>query len=595
MQKDSGETIPIISFIFRIIVPFKYNILGQLLVSLVWAIDLSFRPYLVKLILNRVNDAHPNQVIEQLIVPVGLYILMSALIVIIFRFYDWVSSKFRPTLRAHITSISMSYIMQQSHSYFQNNFAGSLTNKINDISTGVIDIVYIFIDKFLSHSLALLIAVYTVSQVETKFAVALFGWVLLITFITILGSNRFIEYSDKAAEAKSKFNGQIVDVISNIMSVRLFAGKYFEEKSLKILINNFIQTAQQREILFLKFDSFQGITFVLLQAICLWWLVQGVRNQTITGGDFALILSINTSIVNALWAITYDIKNFGEAVGNAKQGLRTIMAPIEIQDNLDAKLLTVTNGEIVFESIVFHYKSANPLFNSLSVKIKPKEKVGLVGFSGSGKTTFVNLILRLFDINSGHIFIDGQDIRNVSQDSLRQAVSMIPQDSSLFHRSLLENIRYGKIDANDEEVIEAAKKAHAHNFILEQPNGYDSLVGERGIKLSGGQRQRIAIARAILKNAPVLILDEATSALDSITEHKIQESIDTLMQNKTTLIIAHRLSTLLQMDRIILFDEGKIVQDGTHNELKGDGLYKTLWEAQVGGFLPDKKNLNLKE
>ncbi|MDF2964651.1 MAG: transporter ATP-binding protein [Rickettsiaceae bacterium] len=591
----SKEKTSILPFIFKVASPFKFHILGQLIIAVIWAIDLSFRPYLVKVILNRTTYLDPEQAIDSLLPPVALYVFMSALIVTVFRFYDWLFTKFRPALRAHITSHSMSHILNQSHSYYQNNFAGSIANKINDISNGVIEIIHIFVDRFFSNALGLIIAAYTIGQVETKFASALIIWVVLIITVTLSASKKFIETSDAAAEAKSKFTGQIVDVVSNIMSVRLFSGKIFEQTFLKKTMSNFIQAVQRRDILFLKIDFFQGITFVALQALCLWWLILGIKQGNITAGDFALILNINTSIVGALWALTYDIRNCGEAIGNVKQGLRTIMAPIEIPDSYEAKRLKVTKGEINFENIVFHYKNDSPLFDNLSVTIKPKQKVGLVGFSGSGKTTFVNLILRLFNINVGTIFIDGQDIRHVSQDSLRQAISMIPQDSSLFHRSLLENIRYGRLDATDEEVIEAAKKAHAHDFIMDQPEGYDSLVGERGIKLSGGQRQRIAIARAILKNAPILILDEATSALDSITEHKIQESIEDLMQGKTTLIIAHRLSTLLQMDRIIVFDEGRIVEDGSHEELlTREGLYKTLWEAQVGGFLPQKKtNLGL--
>ena len=272
------------------------------------------------------------------------------------------------------------------------------------------------------------------------------------------------------------------------------------------------------------------------------------------------------------------------------EALSIIFSFKEIRDKEDARILNCTRGKIVFDRVKFHYKGTEPLFRDKSVEIAAGQKVGLVGYSGGGKTTFANLILRLYNVTGGAILIDGQDIREVTQDSLRENIAMIPQDTSLFHRSLTENIRYGRINATDDEVIEAAKKAHAHEFISRLPQGYDSLVGERGIKLSGGQRQRIAIARAILKNAPILILDEATSQLDSVTENLIQESLRELMQNKTAIVIAHRLSTLLYMDRILVFDKGRIVADGSHDELLARGrLYKNLWNAQVGGFLPDRK------
>ena len=303
-------------------------------------------------------------------------------------------------------------------------------------------------------------------------------------------------------------------------------------------------------------------------------MVQLRIKDLITLGDFALILGLSLEVSFTVWTSLEDIDYLNKAIGICKQSLKTLLVPLNVEDKDDATKLNVPKGEIIFSNVKFHYNGAKSLFENLNVTIKPGEKVGLVGYSGSGKSTFINLILRIYDINDGQILIDNQNINACTQDSLRNCISMISQEPSLFDRPIKENIRYGRLDATDKQVIEAAKRPHAHEFIIKIPENYDLSIGERGVKLSGGQRQRIAIARAILKDAPILIMDEATSALDSITEHLIQESLDHLMQGKTTLVVAHRLSTLLNMDRILVFDEGKIVQDGTHSDLlKIDGLY----------------------
>lgn len=310
--------------------------------------------------------------------------------------------------------------------------------------------------------------------------------------------------------------------------------------------------------------------------------------SVVCSGAFALLISVNLAIIGFLWELSKNITLFSELAGSVHQGLIIALTCEGVLDKQDAKILNVSQGRIVYDKVRFRYKDAEPLFQNKSITIEAGQKVGLVGYSGGGKTTFASLILRLYDVIDGSVFIDNQNISFVTQDSLRRNIGMIPQDPSLFHRSLMENIRYGRIDATDEEVIEAAKRAHAHEFIIKLPQGYESPVGERGVKLSGGQRQRIAIARVILKNAPILILDEATSQLDSVTESYIQESLTELMKEKTTIVIAHRLSTLLHMDRILVFEKGRIIEDGTHKKLLAAGrIYAELWNAQVGGFLSD--------
>lgn len=306
----------------------------------------------------------------------------------------------------------------------------------------------------------------------------------------------------------------------------------------------------------------------------------------VSTSELVYIFYTSWGLTMMAWISGMELPNFFSEIGVCNQALSLINTKYEVQDTKNAKILEVKKGEIIFDNVTFSYKKGENIFKSKNVIIKPGEKVGLVGLSGDGKTTFINLILRFFDVKSGKITIDNQNIKKVTQDSLHENISMVPQDTSLFHRSLMENIRYSRVDATDQEVIEASKKAHCHEFITKLDEGYNTLVGERGIKLSGGQRQRIAIARAILKDAPILILDEATSALDSVTEKYVQESLHYLMKKSTTIVIAHRLSTLSEMDRILVFDKGTIVQDGTHKELlDSEGHYKEMWDMQVGGFL----------
>jgi len=307
----------------------------------------------------------------------------------------------------------------------------------------------------------------------------------------------------------------------------------------------------------------------------------------ISTGEVIQIFNTTWNLIFILWFSGEEMPQFFQSIGIASQALTVMQDPQDVQDSPHSTDLKITDGEIVFENVSFYYEDRK-LFQNKDVHIKGGEKVGLVGYSGSGKSTFINLILRFYPLKNGKILIDGQDIAHIKLTSLREQIALIPQDPSLFHRTLKENIAYGRIDATDSEIFEAAKKAHCQEFIQQLPDGYDTMVGERGMKLSGGEKQRVAIARAMLTTAPILILDEATSALDSVTEDYIQDSLESLTKDRTTIIIAHRLSTLSKMDRILVFDQGKIIEEGSHTELlaKG-GYYAKMWQRQAGGFLPD--------
>lgn len=578
-------------FIIQALTPFRSILCGQLAITLLWAASISYRPYLLKTILNKIPTLTPHTVVAALAQPAILYVLSGLCTVIAFRIYDYLWLKFNPPLKRHVGSLLMSRLMLHSVSLFHHHFAGNLANKVKDVMSSIPDLVKVMVYQFSSQFFAIIIAIATVSTANHVFAMLLASW----TLIFLIGSIYFAKKAQKLCRASSEIRstviGTMVDMLSNIASIHLFAAQNPESRRLRTQLDTWVDTDQKRDWLFLCMFAFQGFSFVIYQALCFTFLITGYKKGIVTAGDFALILTINTNIINTLWSLSTDILQFSDLLGQITQGLEIALSPLAIEDKPHASVLQISHGRIVFDRVSFNYKNSEPLFTKISLTIEPGQKVGLVGYSGSGKSTFINLILRLYDINHGHIYIDGQDVRDVTQQSLHEAIGMIPQDPSLFNRSVAENIRYGRPNATDQEIVEAAKKAHAHEFITELPLGYDLVVGERGAKLSGGQRQRIAIARAALKNAPILILDEATSQLDTITERHIQESLWELMQNKTTIVVAHRLSTLLHMDRIIVFDEGAIVEDATHYELlAANGLYKTLWDAQVDGILPTRSN-----
>jgi ATP-binding cassette subfamily B protein len=577
-------------FIVQSLKPFRWWIVAQTIIGIIWAIDLAIRPYVVRMIINRMTEVGPDQAYAVLIGPALLYIGLSTFQLLNLRMYDYVWLSINSPLKKYIDILLMNRMMQHSHHFYQNQFAGSLGNKIRDVMNGIPSVLRIMIDQLFSNIFALISAIVVLWFTNPKFALALTIWVSLFILIPLKISKKIGELGQATAELQSKVMGMIVDILSNMMTVRLFTGQEQERKNLSHILNTYVDTYQKRDWFLLMMFAFQGGSFVIYQGLCLLWLIAGFKHGYVTPGDFVLVLTINVSIVSNLWSFSHDVTQFAEISGNVRQGLDLILSPLDIQDKPHAKELVITKGEIIFEHVYFTYKGEESIFENTSIIIPGGQKVGLVGYSGSGKSTFVNLILRLFDVDRGSILIDGQSIKDVTQNSLRAHIGMIPQDPALFHRTIIENIRYGKPDATEAEVIEAAQNAHIDALIQTLPEGYNSMVGERSVKLSGGQRQRIAIARAFLKNAPILILDEATSQLDTITEKHIQEALWKLMQGKTSLVIAHRLSTLLEMDRILVFEKGKITQDGTHHELiTQDGLYKNLWHAQIGGLLPDNK------
>ena len=588
-----NKTLPktLFPFIWHFLREYKSAVIIYVTFAIVAGFWGPFNSILIKQVINLLPNAADGD-ISSLILPASLIVMNF----IVFDNFTWrgityIRAKFIPVILNQIIGESMDHVLGKSHQFYQDNLSGQTSKQITNLADGIEKLTSGVASNLLRGASLLLTSIIAAYFVNPIFCFVLLAWFIVFSGASILMSKKLVILADNQASAESTVVGELVDVLSNHSTIRIFSRKSFENSRMVPFFEKQKKAYATTYFYSLIMQSIQGgFIAIMMSSSCYFFLYLYSKNL-VTVGDFALILGLSMETGHIMWFTMSEVDEFNKVVGRCKQTLMLLMLPPDILEKPDAATFKCGSGQITFDNVKFHYKGTEPLFQNKSIEIKAGQKVGLVGYSGGGKSTFVNLILRLYDITDGAILIDGQNIRDVTQDSLRASIAMIPQDPSLFHRSLMDNIRYGRIDATDEEVISAAKKAHAHEFIEKLSQGYDSLVGERGVKLSGGQRQRISIARAILKNAPILILDEATSQLDSVTESGIQESLWELMQNKTTIVVAHRLSTLLHMDRIIVFDQGVIVEDGTHAKLlANNGLYGTLWNAQVGGFLPDKRS-----
>jgi ATP-binding cassette subfamily B protein len=569
--------------------PIAFTII--LITAYVWSVNEMFFPYFIKLIVNTIHDfkGPSGEIYLALKWPLLALVMLWVVMEIAMRVQGIMLIYVFPRFRSHIREAVYAYTKQHSHEYFSNNFAGSIGQKLSSLPTSCQSILEIMFFNFGSISAAFIIAVVLVWKTKFIFAAILLAWFCLHMIITFF----FLRMGDKHwqvhSEAVTTLSGKVIDSFTNIMNVRLFARNDYESAYLKKYQADEISKARTAAWTTEKMRIGQGVCGLALIFTTMFTLIHGWIKGWVTLGDFSLVGMLTFWVLGMVWYMSYQLTVFVREMGTVNEALTLITAEHGVADKPTATALRVSRGDVVFDDVTFGYQKNKAVFKNFNVRIPAGQKIGLVGFSGSGKSTFVNLILRFYDLNSGKISIDSQDIANVTQNSLREQIAMIPQDPTLFHRSLMENIRYGRLNASDEEVIEASKLAHCHEFIEKVTEGYNSLVGERGIKLSGGQRQRISIARAILKNAPILILDEATSSLDSITEKLIQESLQQLMRNKTTIVIAHRLSTLANMDRILVFHKGEIVEDGTRDELlKTQGHFEQLWNMQMDGFLPEE-------
>lgn len=483
------------------------------------------------------------------------------------------------------------YLLRQSISFYQDEFAGRIATKVMQTALSVRETVMKLLDVLVYISVYFTSMVVMIGQSDLRLMLPMLVWLAAYIGIQLRYVPKLKHIATEQADARSMMTGRIVDSYTNISTVKLFSHTNRETEYAEQGMSGFMDTVYRQMRLVTGFNiSVEAINYLLVFAIAglsIWlWM-----DAAITIGAIAIAVSLALRINGMSKWIMWEVGGLFENIGTVVDGMKTLAQPVAIEDKPNAPKLDVHNGGIQFDDVCFHYGEDKGVIEKLNLNIKPGEKVGLVGRSGAGKSTMVNLLMRFYDVESGTIKIDGQNIADVTQNSLRGQIGMVTQDTSLLHRSIRDNILYSNPDATEADLLAATKKAHAHEFIttLTDPHGntgYDAQVGERGVKLSGGQRQRVAISRVLLKDAPILILDEATSALDSEVEAAIQESLYQLMEGKTVIAIAHRLSTIAAMDRLIVLDQGKVIEQGSHQELiEHDGIYAQLWEHQTGGFI----------
>ncbi len=548
------------------------------------ALTNQFSTYYFSRIIDALNDVIKGQgELAPLLVPLMIWMTVFDVFHIVCQRSAWLMlEKSIPPMTVQINKDVCQYIVGHSAEYLSNQHSGKLGGRPGQLSDNVADVMMICLFGFCSPLVNFIFTFIMLMNVNRWVALLLLFWSAVIVLFLGKSARKLRPYSADVSEKNAVLHGRIVDVIMNALTVKSFSNLKYEEKTMAPYLRNVCQADTLRMHKMQNGQAMQSVIVLLfnlsmiLTALFLW------HQKLISTGQIVLVVLLVNTVVERLFHILYELMGWNRTLGRIENALNVVATRHGITDMPQAKKFNTQRAEIEFQNVNFGYREKGGVFKCLNLKIRAGEKVGLVGMSGSGKTTIINLLQRFYDVQGGQILINGHNIQQMTQDSLHQNIAVIPQDTSLFHRSLYENIAYGRPYATKKEILSASKQAYAHEFIIKAEKGYDTLVGDRGIKLSGGQRQRIAIARAILKKAPILILDEATSALDSESEQHIQKSLKQLMRGKTVIAIAHRLSTLKEMDRIIVMSKGRIIEDGRPAQLlKKKGKYAKLWALQT--------------
>lgn len=589
--KNKPNSKEIFRLFWKTSVPYKHRRnLAIFFAMLTLVVTIFVGPLIIAQLLSIIqhNQLHDAKNLWTLIALYGVSELWSS--VIGWRLVLYLVWTFETAMQRDLYAQCFSKLTNQTLFFHSNKFGGSLVSQTNKLIGAVESFWDTIIWSVLPLVTSLVGSIIVLSTLLWQYALFLLIFSIVFSLVVYYGSKPMAKLTKKEAKSSNKLNGQLADVISNVLAVKSSGAEATEQKFFTKTVNSWRNSSLDVMRGFLKVSTIYSSINMVIKIGAIAFAVYAAQNDLVSVASVYLIITYTGSVAHELWNMNGIMRNYNRIIGNANDMVEILQTPTTLIDKSDSKL-KVTNGEISMDKITFTHDEGqgDTLFHDFSLDIKPGEKIGLVGASGSGKTTLTKLLLRFADIDSGKITIDGQDISEVTQASLRAKIAYVPQEPLLFHRSVRENIAYGRPDATDAEIEEAAKKAGAYDFIVGLKDGFDTMVGERGIKLSGGQRQRVAIARAILKDAPILVLDEATSALDSESEALIQKSLETLMKDRTSIVIAHRLSTIAKLDRIIVLKNGKIVEDGSHDELinKKRGVYAKLWARQSGGFIEE--------